>query len=209
MEDLNIKPEEFIKRYVRENTFWYYFWRFLFPPIAYLVYRPKFKGRKNIPAKGGVILASNHIHMPDPCFVLMCTGRVVRYLAKRELLDSKLGLMYRGLQTIPVDREAGAHNSMLAAEYALNKGEIIGIFPEGTRNRNKPGKLLPFKYGTVKIASVTGAPIVPIALMSKGRPFLDDYRINVGEPYYVDKDADLEKENEILKEKIYDLMRDG
>lgn len=198
--------ELFVNEYVKKNTFWYHFWKVFFTPIAWILYRPKFYGKENIPTSGGVILACNHIHMADPAYIVLATNRVVRFLAKRELLDSILRPIYMGFCAIPVDRKASGHNPMVAAEYALQNGEVVGIFPEGTRNRKDYKKLLPFKYGTVLIASKMNVPIVPIVLISKGRPFIDRYHVYIGEPYYVDKDADLDKENEILKNKMLALM---
>ena len=115
---MNIEKEneEFIRKYVRKDTRAYRFWRTLCILPAYLLYRPKYKGKENIPDKGGVILASNHIHLGDPAFVLLSTDRVVRYMAKKELHDSPLGFMYRSANTIPVDRQYGAHDSLMAAE---------------------------------------------------------------------------------------------
>ena len=206
MSDLNINSEEFIKKYVRKRNAGYHIWRFILRPLAYLVYRPKFYGRENIPEKGGVILAVNHIHMPDPIFVIISTKRIVRFLAKKELLESALSPIYRTMATIPVDRDGNSHNTIMASEYALKEGEVIGIFPEGTRNRNKPGDLLPFKYGAVSMASKLSVPIVPIILKSGGRPFLDGYKVIIGEAYLIDKDSDLDKENERLREKMLELM---
>ena len=206
MSDLNINSEEFIKKYVRKRNAGYHIWRFILRPLAYLVYRPKFYGRENIPEKGGVILAVNHIHMPDPIFVIISTKRIVRFLAKKELLESALSPIYRTMATIPVDRNGNSHNTIMASEYALQEGEVIGIFPEGTRNRNKPDDLLPFKYGAVSMASKLSVPIVPIILKSGGRPFLDGYKVIIGEAYLIDKDSDLDKENERLREKMLELM---
>lgn len=198
--------EEFIRTYVRQDTGPYRFWRGVSFLLAHLFYRPVFIGKENIPASGPVILASNHCHLPDPGFVLISTRRVVRYLAKIELHQSVMGPIYKAACTIPVDRRHGAHDSLAAAEEALRQGEVIGIFPEGTRNRNQPGTLLPFKIGAVKMAADTGARLVPIALISKGRPFFDPYRIVIGEAYTVAKDADLEQEKEKLKDKIFELL---
>lgn len=207
MSDNEKKTAEFVEKYAKQGTGLYYLWRTIAYIPAYLGYRPKFIGRKNIPDKGGIILASNHIHLPDSLFVMLSTKRAVRYLAKKELHDSALGFIFRSAATIPVDRQHGAHNSMVAAEKALGEGEVIGIFPEGTRNRKGEQELLPFKIGAVRMARDTGCAIVPIAYTSKGRPFLDPYRVVIGEAYYVDKDADLDKENEILRNKIADLLK--
>ena len=209
MADLDLNSEEFIKKYVKKENTGYYIWRFILNILAKIVYRPKIYGKENIPEKGGLILAINHIHMPDPVFVILSTDRLIRFLAKKELMESAMGPIYRTMAAIPVNREGNSHNTITAAEYALKQGEVVGIFPEGTRNRTRPGDLLPFKYGAVSMASKLGVPIVPIILESGGRPFLDSYKVYIGEPYCLEKDADLEKENEILKEKMLKLMRNG
>ncbi len=207
MEEQLINSQEFIEKYVKEKNASYFFWRYIMIPLAHLVYRVKIYGKENIPQKGGVIIAMNHIHMPDPVFAIISTKRLIRFLAKKELLESKLGFLYRAMACIPVNRTGESRNAIMAAEYALSKGEVIGIFPEGTRNRTKPDDLLPFKYGAVSMASKTGAAIVPMLLRSGGRPFIDDYRVYIGKAYNIDKDADLDRENEILRGKMLELMR--
>lgn len=202
----NNDQEEFIRTYIRKDARPYYFWRKIASFLAHFFYRPAFYGKENIPEQGALIIASNHCHLPDSGFILMSTERVVRYLAKIELHESIFGAVFRAACTIPVDRRNGAHDSLVAAEAALSEGEVIGIFPEGTRNRNRPGELLPFKYGAVRMAARTGAKILPVALISKARPFLDPYKIVIGEPYQIESDADLEIENEKLRQKIYQLL---
>jgi 1-acyl-sn-glycerol-3-phosphate acyltransferase len=201
--------ERFIKEFVRKDTKVYRFFRAIAFPIAYLLYRPVYKGKEKIPEEGGAIIASNHIHLCDPAFILMSTKRVVRYLAKKELHDSVLGFIYDAANTIPVDRQHGAHASIEAAEAALRQGELVGIFPEGTRNRKRPGELLDFRIGAVKMAQDTGVPIIPIAYSSGGRPFLDPYNIVVGEAFYVEQDADLEEENKKLQNRIQELLEES
>lgn len=208
MDEQKNREDSFTKKFVRKDTKTYRFLRALSFLPAYLLYRPVYRGRENIPEEGAVIIASNHIHMCDPVFVMLSTKRVVRYLAKKELHDSPLGFIYDAANTIPVDRKGGAHDSIVAARKALEYGEVIGIFPEGTRNKEMKSDLLDFKIGAVKIARDTGARIVPMAYTSGGRPFLDPYRIVVGEAYTVDKDSDLNEENEKLKKKISDLLEE-
>ncbi|MBQ3295813.1 MAG: 1-acyl-sn-glycerol-3-phosphate acyltransferase [Erysipelotrichaceae bacterium] len=207
MDEQSLNFEEFVEKYVKKKNPGYHIFRLIMIPLAHLVYKVKIFGKENIPEKGGVILAINHIHMPDPVFVLISTRRLIRYLAKKELLDSPLGFIYRMMACIPVNREGTSHNAITAAEYALDQGEVIGIFPEGTRNRTRPDDLLPFRYGAVSMASKTGAKIVPVVLKSNGRPFIDDYRVYIGKAYQIKEDADLDKENEILREKMLQLMK--
>ena len=174
-------------------------------PLIYLLYRPKYYGKEYLDFDGPAIIASNHIHMPDPLFIMTGTARVVRYLSKKELNDSLLGFDYNGMKTIRVDRGQNNSSTMKEAEKALRNGDVIGIFPEGTRNRNNPDELLPFKFGAVKMAKETGSMIIPIALKSKGFPFINKYSINIGKPYSIMENADLEAENNRLRAIIQSL----
>lgn len=89
------------------------------------------------------------------------------------------------------------------AEEVLKNGGVIGIFPEGTRNRTKED-LLPFKKGAVNFAKHTSALIVPAAITGQYKIFGNSLKIIFGKPYKV-IDDDLDKENEKLKNKILKL----
>ncbi|MBQ3385435.1 MAG: 1-acyl-sn-glycerol-3-phosphate acyltransferase [Erysipelotrichaceae bacterium] len=163
-------------------------------PVA-LSFRPKIYGKENIPEEGPVIICLNHRYNPDPAWACLATRRVVHFLAKKELHESKFSLFFRMAGTISVDRQAHDHKAMDAAEEMLRKGHVIGIFPEGTRNRTED-PLLPFKYGAVRMAQKTGASIVP--MIAKGT-FSTGVRIYIGEAYKISEDADLTAENEKLR----------
>ena len=77
----------------------------IFKPLAWLLFRPRFEGTENIPATGALILASNHCHLSDPAYIVTATPRIIRFLAKKELTDSILGPIYRGMHVITVDRK--------------------------------------------------------------------------------------------------------
>ncbi|MBR2545280.1 MAG: 1-acyl-sn-glycerol-3-phosphate acyltransferase [Erysipelotrichaceae bacterium] len=166
---------------------------FLFP-VA-LSFRPKVHGKENIPAEGPVIICLNHRYNPDPAWACLVTKRVVHFLAKKELHESRFRVFFRLAGTISVDRQAHDHKAMNEAEQMLRDGHVIGIFPEGTRNRTDE-PLLPFKYGAVRMAQKTGASIVP--MIAKGT-FSTGVRIYVGEAYKINEEADLTAENEKLR----------
>ena len=185
----------------------YYVFRTLLYPVA-LSFRPTIYGKENIPEEGGVIIASNHRNRADPGFACMSTRRVVHFLAKKELHDSKFAWFFRMAGTIPVDRGVHGTGVMEIAEEMLRRGEVIGIYPEGTRNKTDD-PIQPLKYGAVRLAQKTGAPIVPLAISGIGKPFKSQVKVCFGKPYHVAQDADLDKENEKLRKKLTELYLNG
>ena len=107
---------------------------------------------------------------------------------------------------IPVDRSKKNREAMVDAEKSLKQGEVIGIFPEGTFNKSEY-VILPFKYGTIKIASDTDASIVPFAIVNDYKLFRKSVKIIFGKPYKVKDKLDLKKENIILMNKVITLLR--
>jgi glycerol-3-phosphate dehydrogenase (NAD(P)+) len=122
-------------------------------------------GREHIPAKGPVILAANHRSFFDPFVIGTMTRRPIYYVAKKELFgyNRLLAWLLNALGAFPVDRGAGDRDTIDTAEIILRRGEIVLMFPEGTRTR--PGALGKPKRGVGRLALETGAPVVPIAII--------------------------------------------
>ena len=141
-------------------------YRFLRPILTFLMkvfIRPRIIGQEYIPEEGRIVLAGNHRAFLDSVLILACNKRVVHFLAKKELLEGKLGKGFAEMGIIPVDRKNKDPNSLRHAIEALNNGNIIGIFPEGTFNKSdKP--TLPFKVGACKMAYETDTKIVPFTI---------------------------------------------
>ena len=207
-ENQPLKQEDFVRKYVKKSDTSYRFLRFLLSPVATVLYHPVYIGKDNIPESGSVILCSNHRHAADAAFLSMSTKRTVHYLAKKELHTSPLGFFYRMAQTIPVDRSRKDSNPSAAAHEVLKKNEVIGIFPEGTRNKHAE-ELLPFHYGAVRMAQKSGASIVPIAICGEIKPFTGNVRVHIGKPYTIGEEADLNEENRKLREVIAQLYERG
>jgi 1-acyl-sn-glycerol-3-phosphate acyltransferase len=139
-------------------------------PLARLVYRPVVEGRDNLPARGPVILASNHLSFIDSIVIPLLTPRPVVFLAKAEYFDGRgvKGWLTRSLFTaigaVPVRR--GAHRSALAsldsALEVLAAGRIFAIYPEGTRSTD--GRLHKGRTGVAWLAMTSRAPVLPVAL---------------------------------------------
>ena len=181
--------------------------KFILKPIFILIYRPTYVGRSNIPKDGAVIIAGNHTSYLDAAMMVSGPKRIVHTLAKQELFKNGLGnFFFRSMACIPVNRKSHDKNAKDEAVNVLNNGEVIGIFPEGTRNKNEKG-LLPFKYGAVSFAKKTGAYIVPFAITGKYKPFKKGIKITYGEPYKVNDDLDIE--NEKLRNIVIKLKTKG
>jgi len=135
------------------------------------------EGAHHVPRSGGAVLASNHVSYLDFIFAGLGanpSGRLVRFMAKQSVFADRIGgPLMRGMKHIPVDRQAGAA-SFRAAVDALKRGEVVGVFPEGTISRSFTVKEL--KSGTVRMARSAKVPVLPVAvwgtqrLWTKGRP---------------------------------------
>jgi 1-acyl-sn-glycerol-3-phosphate acyltransferase len=107
-------------------------------PIFKWYYTPIIIGKENIPKEGSCILAGDHIHLYDQCHAIVSTNRNLVYMAKKEYFDNKkTEWFFKGVGCIPVDRSKKDEHAVESALEALNSGEILGIFPEGTRNALK------------------------------------------------------------------------
>ena len=185
------------------NLVLYWLVKIIGTPLFYLIFWPKFVNKNNIPKDGPIILAGNHKSNFDCAFLVCSTNRVVHFLAKKELLETKIKWFFKGMGIIPVDRKNKNPKALEDAIKNLKENNVIGIFPEGTRNKSKD-VILPFKYGAVKMASETNCYIVPFSITGKYRIF-GKLTITFGKPYKVGND--LEKENKILMEKVSNLIK--
>jgi len=152
-------------------------------------------GIEHIPREGGALVAVNHLSFVD--YVMagypgVQRGRLTRFMAKKEVFDHPVGgPVMRSFHHIAIDRADGQAGLDTAHRY-LDRGELVGIFPEGTISRSF--ELQPLKTGAVRIAAEAGVPLVPIVLwgtqrfLTKGKP--RDFgrhktvAIEVGEPMH-------------------------
>jgi 1-acyl-sn-glycerol-3-phosphate acyltransferase len=131
-----------------------------------LLYRPKVRGLENIPTEGPAILAANHQSFLDDLLLpLVVPGRKVVFLAKADYFDKwYLRWFFKGANVIPVRRESrsGAEAALQTGVRALREGNLIGIFPEGTRSPD--GRLYRGKTGVARMALEAQAPVIPVAI---------------------------------------------
>ncbi len=152
----------------------------------------KVEGRENIPLTAPLILATNHVHLLDPFFLIFISPRWINFMAKEELFRSPfLRLWLRLVGALPIRRGGNIKDKqkmLKSARNALEKGLILGMFPEGGRSRD--GKLRKGKPGSVVIASKTNVPILPVGIIGtdkiKGTNWLWkrlDIVVNIGKPF--------------------------
>ncbi len=126
-------------------------------------YKIRFHGEENMPTHKGYILASNHVSNIDPLFIGIACKKNVRFMAKVELFKNPiLRAILNGVGTFPVSRGTGDHSAIDKAIQVVKSGDVLGIFPEGTRS--KDGKLGRAKSGAVVVAAKTGGDIVPVGI---------------------------------------------
>lgn len=196
------------------------------PPLL-LFTRRRWRGIENIPRTGGVILAPNHISHVDPLtfahFVIYGARRVPRFMAKDTLFRGKgiVGRTMRGAHQIPVyRRSADASLALRDAVSALQQGECVIIYPEGTVTRDPAKWPMQAKTGVARLALLSGAPVIPIGQWG-AQDLLDSYRrrglrllprktmhVLAGPPVDLSAYHDRELTGEVLRAATADVMRD-
>lgn len=142
--------------------------RFLCLGIARVVFRLHIEGEEFIPRTGPTILAANHVSFIDPIVIMVSVRRPVRFMAKKELFRFPLlGWLLRQFGTFPINRTRINLQAFKQAASILEAGEVIAIFPEGTRGDGI--ELRPAKPGIGLIAARTGAPVVPVLHQGTGK----------------------------------------
>lgn len=182
----------------------YLFFKYLLMMPFKLWYNPKIIGINNIPKTGALIICSNHRHSMDQCPMIISTNRMIHYLAKKEFFDGKFSCFFKLTGCIPVNRNMKDLKAKEGAIKLLEQGYVIGIFPEGTRNKTGTN-LLPFKYGAVSIAQKTNAYILPVGISGDYKFRSKNLVVRIGKPFKVGNTS-LEEANIKLKEEISTLL---
>jgi 1-acyl-sn-glycerol-3-phosphate acyltransferase len=172
-------------------------------PFLMILFRPKVKGLRNVPATGPLIIASNHLSFSDSIFMPLVVPRKVTFLAKSEYFTSPgpKGLLKKltfiALGQVPVDRSGGRRSeaAIITGLQVLSEGKCLGIYPEGTRSPD--GRLYRGRTGIARLAIESGAPIIPVAMFNTEKiqptgkviPNIQRVGMTFGEPMYFDGDS--------------------
>ncbi|HUS81505.1 MAG TPA: lysophospholipid acyltransferase family protein [Armatimonadota bacterium] len=124
-------------------------------------------GRERVPSEGGAVIASNHLSFLDPPAVGAALRRRTYYFAKSELFVPVFGAIIRKCYAFPVERGGADTGATRAAIELLRAGELMVMFPEGTRSHD--GELHELNLGAPLLASRAGVPIIPAAVWGTDR----------------------------------------
>lgn len=189
----------------------YIFCRGLLRVIFALMYRLEAVGKENIPDEGGVLLCSNHISILDPMTVGIKFRRKVKFMAKAELFKVPvLGWLITQLGAFPVKRGGVSKESFKTSLKILRGGEIMGIFPEGTRNSDSGAA----KKGAASFALRSGAAVVPAAIIGDYK-FLRKMKVIYGKPLDLSEFADMESAEAVdavtdkIMSRIHEMQKTG
>lgn len=173
-------------------------------------FRVKVEGREHLPKEGAAIVCCNHLSFWDPPLVGYAIPRRIRYMAKAELFKFPLvGPLIRNLGAFPVKRGGISKESIRLSLDLLDNGEMLLIFPEGTRNVDG---LSAAKRGAVHLAFKSGAEIVPAAIIGTYRPF-SKIVVRFGDPVDLNKLREVNtteaqhEATELIMNAIHGLMR--
>lgn len=194
-------------------------------PLVRMVFRPWVVGHENLPPSGGVILASNHLSFIDSVLLPLVVDRRISFLAKSDYYTARgpkgwfIKNFLKATGMIPIDRSGGK-----ASEASLNtglgilaKGDVLGIYPEGTRSPD--GKLYRGRTGVARMVLEGNVPVVPVAMIDTDKvmpigsrlPRVRRMGVIIGRPLDFSRFDGMEGDRFILRaitdEIVYELMR--
>ncbi len=176
----------------------------------------KSEGTDKVPLTGPVIIAANHVSNWDPIVVALVLKRPIHFMGKEQLFKYKISdTLISSLNAFPVKKGTPDRKAIRHALKVLEEDKVLGIFPEGMRN--KTGEELKAQSGVAMIALKSGAPVIPVACIGTKcnlpwgwfRPLL----VKVGDPIYMDQyegqkmhSANLQQLSDDIMNKINQLL---
>ncbi|MGP3999703.1 lysophospholipid acyltransferase family protein [Streptomyces sp. 8N706] len=187
-----------------------------------VLFRPKVEGVENIPETGPVILAGNHVTFIDSMFLALTVKRQVFFIGKDEYVKGKgvkgrlMAWFFTTSGMIPVDRDGGHGGvaALMTGRRVLEEGKVFGIYPEGTRSPD--GRLYRGRTGVSRLALMTGAPVIPFAMIGmdkvqpggKGLPRISPVTIRFGEPLDFSRYDGMDRDRYVLRAVTDEVMSD-
>jgi len=198
----------------------YWFVKYTLRPLFLLLFSPRVMGAERIPARGGALLASNHLSMCDSLFLPVLTRRRVTFLAKSEYFTGRgikgraKAAFVRGTGLLPIERgnSDAAAAALAAGVRVLRTGRLLGVYPEGSRSPD--GRLYRGKTGVVRMALLAQVPVVPVAMVGTDKvlpigetvPRRTRVEIRIGEPLDFSVYAGRADDPTVLRALTDDLM---
>ncbi|MDV3221582.1 lysophospholipid acyltransferase family protein [Intrasporangium sp.] len=193
-------------------------------PILKLLFRPWVEGEEHLPEEGAAILASNHLSFSDSVFLPLMVKRRVTFLAKSDYFTGNgikgwlTKAFFKGIGQVPVDRSGGKASSaaLNSGLRLLRRGELLGIYPEGTRSPD--GRLYRGRTGVARMALESGAPVIPVAMIDTDKaqppgkltPRIMRIGVRIGKPLDFSRYEGMEDDRFVLRsitdEIMYELM---
>lgn len=172
------------------------------------IYRFEVIGAEKFPKDGGVLLCSNHIHALDPPVVGITAPRPVNFMAKEELFQLPvLKTLLPRINAFPVKRGLSDREALRKALQLLKSGEVVGLFPEGTRRTD--GKLGKGFSGAGFFALRGNADVMPCAIIGPYKPFRK-VRVVYGDPIsiepYRERKASADEVTEVIMGEIRKIL---
>ncbi|MBN8190765.1 1-acyl-sn-glycerol-3-phosphate acyltransferase [Bacillus sp. NTK074B] len=188
----------------------YTFARGLVKSILFPLYRIDVKGTEHFPKEGGVLLCTNHIDNLDPPVVGISAPRPVSFMAKEELFNVPvLGKLLPDLRAFPVKRGMSDREALRKGLQVLKEGDVLGLFPEGTRS--KTGQIGKGLAGAGFFALRSEAYVVPCAIIGPYKPF-KKLKVVFGPPIDMgsirEERINAEKTTEIIMKHIENLIHE-
>jgi 1-acyl-sn-glycerol-3-phosphate acyltransferase len=189
-------------------------------PLMRLMFRPQVEGAERIPGSGPVILAGNHLTFIDSVILPLVCDRQVVFIGKDEYVTGKglkgrlMAWFFTGVGMIPVDRDGGHGGvaALMTGRRVLEEGRIFGIYPEGTRSPD--GRLYRGRTGIARLTLMTGAPVVPFAMIGtdrlqpggKGLPRPGRVTVRFGEPLEFTRYEGMDRDRFVLRAVTDEVM---
>ncbi|MFC7310566.1 lysophospholipid acyltransferase family protein [Streptomyces monticola] len=200
--------------------FYFFFKNVVLVPWLRWWSRPRVEGLSHVPAEGAAIVAGNHQSFLDQFLQGVMIKRRINFLAKSEYFTGKglkgrlMAAFFRGLRGIPVDRSGNGagHAALDAGLQVLREGELLGIFPEGTRSHD--GRLYKGRVGVAALALRAGAPVIPCAVTGtfealpagRRRPRTVPMTVRFGEPLDFSRYANMTDRRAALRAATDEIM---